>query len=430
MAAVAYFFLVEQPRHRRQAQDEHREVALSSLDAESIDAVDIVRPDVNIRFELRPSGWRMITPVEDRVEDVKVNTLVRAITDGAIERRLDGGEDLSQYGLDAPVAVVTLSGSQGTAKVSVGALTLTKVGVYVQIAGSDDVLIAPAGIHRYALRTLYDFREKDIVLMRAEDVRRFTVASPSGEMTWLRRGDKDWVTVVRNDTIGGDVNEVEAIVRELRGLRAAEILPADEAGIALVGEPAGKVTIEATGQDPLEVTVGEPRDNSTYISVAGRDRICRVNASLVHIFEKDLENLRDRRLVRFGFSKASTITFETEQNTTSLVRTGNDWSYANPTLGTLDQDAVVELVTRLQNVRLREVLGREAPADLDFDVAHAPFRAAIFADDGSIIDEFAAGPRRTGNVRYAYSRTLDSWGIVDDEALEDLLERLAALRFQ
>lgn len=433
LAAVAasYFFFVEQPRHAREENAELETQRLSTVEPDRVGAVRIERADGIFEFELVGDGWYSRLPVADLMEDAKINTLVRSLTDARIERRVtDNGE----FGLEEPSAVVTLITDTEAFTAIIGNLTLTKTHCYLTRPGLDNagvVLMAPAGIRRYATRTLYDFRDKRILRVDADQVSRFTVASDDRQLACLRSNDGLWLTVADGDTLPGDTSEVEAIVRELRGLRATEILARDDEGLARQGGTVGTVTIEPLDSPALVIAFGERNDNSTYIAVAGRDRVSRVNASVLHIFEKDIDDLRDRRLARFGLSKARAIAIKSDRGATSIVNNGDEWTFANPTLGTIDQEAVLDFVTVLQNLRFREILDDSVPAAKTFNAEQASFRVTVTDAQGAVLDEFMAGDnQQPGSLRYAFSRGLDRWGIIDEEPLEDLLRRFEAFRTQ
>ena len=108
-AAGAYFFFVEQPRHRQQQATSKAEQRLTTLLADDVHEVRVERPDGTLVFQLTADGWHMSVPVTDMAEDVKVNTLVRSLTDAIIDRRLNDVKDHAEYGLGKPAAVVTLA---------------------------------------------------------------------------------------------------------------------------------------------------------------------------------------------------------------------------------------------------------------------------------------------------------------------------------
>ena len=65
IGAAAYFFFVEQPRHRSNLEKNARSQRLTSLIPADVTTLRIDRTDANFEFERRDGAWAMTQPVED-----------------------------------------------------------------------------------------------------------------------------------------------------------------------------------------------------------------------------------------------------------------------------------------------------------------------------------------------------------------------------
>jgi len=430
VVVTGYFFIVEQPRHHREQAQNLAAGRLTSISPDAVATLTIERPDTTMRFSLTEGEWRMTAPASDIADAVSVNTLVRTVLGAEIERRVETTDDLREFGLAQPSAVVTIGARSGDQIVlSIGDFSLTSTHCYAQRGGSGPVILVPAGVKRYAERSVFDFRDKRVARVEVDSVAAYTLQSPRGRLEWRRPAGGVWYTIAAGDTILGDPGEVEAVLREIHALRAGEILPESaELLHRLFPTRAGAIDVVNTNGTTWRAEFSSGTD-SCYVTVSGRDRIVRVPAPVLHVFDEDIASMRDRRLVRFGLSKAFSITLAAEGTTTTIVKRDEDWSYANPTLGTIDQSAVVSFITLLQNFRFRQILAGLPPAHDRFDIDRAPFHLIVSGADGRAIDEFMAGGNiEQGNIRYAFSRSLDRWGIVDEELLDKLAARFEGFR--
>ncbi|UCG51255.1 MAG: DUF4340 domain-containing protein [Candidatus Latescibacterota bacterium] len=139
---LAYFFFVEQPRHKRHVARTGREAALTKHNVDEITRVSITRPDVTLTFERENNIWQMLEPTADEADQSSVNTLIHTVINAQIERRFSIGETgLAEYGLDQPSATIRLAvGSGGDDLVlRVGDFALTKHNCFVRVGDGSDV---------------------------------------------------------------------------------------------------------------------------------------------------------------------------------------------------------------------------------------------------------------------------------------------------
>ena len=103
---AGYFFLVEQPRHRKSQERMKSSSDLASFDPRNAAFLSIERPDVVLHFVRRDGRWYLASPLSDRADDGSVNRLIvlaadaeiAAVCRAAVDRIADAGVEVVESG--------------------------------------------------------------------------------------------------------------------------------------------------------------------------------------------------------------------------------------------------------------------------------------------------------------------------------------------
>ena len=411
VGAALYFFVVEKPREAGRDDKTASEGRLTGVLPDDVETVKIERPDVTIAARRDGERWAIVSPVEDAADDAAFNTLLRTVCDAAVERRLALGEtSLAEYGLEPPSAVVHLGAKDGRAllELRVGGHNVTKSHCYAAVGSARRVILVPAGIRRYALRTLFEYRNKRILDAAVDDVRGVEIASPGESMAWRLDGRDGWFTVENGDTITGDSTAIEAVVRELRGLRALDI-PIDGAQKReeYLSPSAGSIALGlAPDSRTIRIRFGDRRDDRCYVESSANERVSQVDAAVLGLFDKTVNDLRDRRLLRYDERGLAKLTLETPEKTVTILVSGTGWTYANTGFGDIDEETAARLLARIKELKFERVIGSKIPAAGDHGFAKPFFRLVLLGVGDVVIDELTVGGPAPGErLRYVTSRS-------------------------
>ena len=420
---LGYFFLVEQPGHKEKVAQEESATKLFDLTGMEVFGLVIRRDDATLTFTRSGDAWRMITPSSDRAEMPQIMVLVLSVLRSKAERQFPADPTrLAEYGLANPVATVSLRDSLQAELLTldVGDFNLTKSHCYAREDGSDTVMLVHAGVRRYALTSVFEYRDKKVVEFPIEDVSALEITSDLHRTSWSKSVDERWFTVVGGDTIRGDDDEMDTILRELRAMRAQDVKDGDPAAWGL-SDPAGSIVVRLPDADAIGLSFAGPDSQRCYIQVKGEERINMVDASALDVFGRSLHDLRDRRLLHFDRDVLRKVTLNTKTLSISIIKMGENWSFANPSFDEIDIALVSAFLGSLKAMKYREIIEETMRAPEEYGLDHPAYRLALFDAEGDLIDEVVTGPTRTiRRTRYATSRSSGHLGVVDAEPFEEM----------
>ena len=429
VAALAYFFLVEQPRHTRETRETAAADDVSDIHGDDVVSLSVDRADGRLAFERSGEEWLMTEPASDRADAAAVNTLLHTALRAEIERTIETDADgLAQYGLDTPLAVVRFDteADEDALVIDVGDFNLTKSHCYARLNGSDVVVLLPAGLRRYATRDVFEFRDKRIIQFSAAKVGRLDISSPQQSLVWFKHSPDLWRTVVDGDTIRGNKSAIGSVLSELRGMRA-QAIAADGTNPADVGfsDPVGSVSIWLAPDSTQHTFVFAKTTRDTcYVMVKGQPRISRVDPTALNVFDQTVANLRDRFVMHLDMRRIGRISIEGPDILSSIIKDDNVWSYTNPELGKINQPEARKLEFLLVNLRFKEILAERVSEPAKYGLDAPKYRVAVYEADGGLMDAFETGTSiERGAEEYVTSHSTGYLGKIDTESLKTIREQ-------
>lgn len=429
-ALAAYFFFVEQPRQRRSVERSAMTADLAAFDIDDVTAVTIERPDVTLDFARTRGvgGWLMTNPLSDRASDGAVNRLLALLAEAEIGRDLGLQNDLSPYGLDEPAARITVAMADGNTVVAldVGDLTVEKYYAYATRRGSGEnssVLLIPTGIRRYALGEPYTYRSSRLTEFDLESVKRFTVAWPDSEVTWVRDEGGGWSTTVAGHTIRGRKRDIEDKIRRARSLRVAEFVPVDQVAVVKPFDTpprSFRVTLDDGGEQ--QVRFGRRLESRNYAGArldgATGERVVLIDTTALELFATSVPELRDRRLLNCDLEQLGKLELMSPDVNVTLVRHGSDWSFPNPALEAPERQLVRRAILAVFDLQYGRVLDEDPSRSPSNGLSNPDIQLTIFDRGGRRIDQLSC--TRAGGARDAYVASSGYAAVVAEINMRDL----------
>jgi hypothetical protein len=431
---AGYFFLIEQPRHRHKMDEDRLEQEFTSVQLDDVYGFIIERPDVTLSFTRQNDGWMMNEPITDMADAGPVNTAIQSLADATVERKIATGTIvLSDLGLEEPAALVRLESSSGvdTLVVRIGDHTLGKFHCYALRPGDADVLLLPAQVRRYVLRDLFDFRNKKVIDFAVADVEKLRILRGERPVLWEKDALGGWIAHANGDTISGDPAEIEGVLRTIRGLRARSFLPQVAAsGSETPDMASGSISFWLSPDNSgTTLLFGEDNGGVCYVKRIGEERTAVIDPGIFTVFKKTYFDFRDRRLLHFDRSAAAKIRVEFPDTSSTIIKSGTEWVFPNPTLGSIDQAAVGRFLSRLQDLEFTQVLAERLQDDGRYGFSGPRSRITVHDADDQVIDRALIGRGAPGDGgSYATSISSKLLAVMPDSVIAAVRNGLGGLR--
>ena len=182
----------------------------------------------------------------------------------------------------------------------------------------------------------------------------------------------------------------------------------------------------AADSSRLETAFGGRRDARCYVWSSQTGRIARVDTAALDVFAWTIDDVRDKRLLRFERDGLTRIAVESPGRAVTIVRSDAGWAFSNPAFGTLDNKAVTRFLAALEALRFASVIDEKAPS-MDRRGFDSPYLGVtIFDRNGTVADALVIGDTlANGSSRYATSRSAHLLASIPQSQLDGVEELFA-----
>ncbi len=264
---------------RAERVEERETAAKKVLDVplDAVTAIRLERPgEPAVRIVREGGRFRVVEPRPVRTDDVIALRVVQSLAGAARDRVLEGVDPKApEYGLTAPALTVTLETASGPKALAFGANAPVGGGVYARRPGQDEVLVVPAHVRADAGPSLFDLRDKKVVDVGLDAVRRLEVRPGRGTASpalVLTKEGADWK--VEGTPAGREVDQDKArrLVETATEMRMRAVLNEDPGAAKprALTSPARTVVIGLDGGATRTVTIGDAQGaDQTAVQVEG-----------------------------------------------------------------------------------------------------------------------------------------------------------------
>ncbi len=239
--------------------------------------------------------------------------------------------------------------------------------------------------------------------LNVEDATRLTVEGDTAKFSLVRRGE-DWFI---ERPFEGLANTDEA---ERRVKTIAELKPVGSRDVDLQDEQFGLQTPRLTAvleygkgkEIRIAIGSGTPTGSEIFASVEGRDKLYILSASVLSTLDRDIEDLREKKLVRVDETDVRVISLaHGDQRLVVENRpvSGEDhWSLTAPISARADEFQTEQLVSKLVGLEARHFVGPTTDAVPAEPVAEEPGAEEAADADGDVAEAVdAAGEADAGD---------------------------------
>ena len=396
---------------------ELRDPAVTRVKADDVTRLEFTQDGETTTLEKVDGKWEATGDLAE-LETAAVKALLEAFEDVNAIDYIDHPQDLAEYGLDRPRAVltVTTSGSVEPISLHIGADTPSGHNTYIQIAGQSSVMVVSAQRAANLVVKPISLRSRVITSARPEQVKRLSIQQRDKSYVLERKPDgRSWEMLEPADA-PPDSGAVRELVNDLSRLRAKQVVAKDDDKSYGLSTP--EVTIEFELEQPI---AGPPPTTETQPAFKRVSHTLRVGRranqtyarfdDVPYVFQLDetVYAVLTAEFIRPGLfdiagDQVAYLKIEAPGGTVEFEREDDKWIYPPDKFLQLSQKKVSDFVNELAELRVSAYVAYRDGNPAAYGLENAPVTVSMRLKDESPItlkvDQVRAGelPRKAAWV--------------------------------
>jgi hypothetical protein len=424
-----YLYVIEFPQKKSHERQDTADKKVLLFDQETLSGLTIKTDRHELVFARTPEqGWVLTAPLSTEADQREVQNLIRALVTGTVTRVVeDHPTNLTPFGLDNPVTIITVAAGAARETFSIGDSGPLSSTLYVLRESDRKVLLTNLAPKDFVNKTLMTFRRKDLLRVLQGDVDRIRLTYPTTEIVLYQGQEKPkskWKLRYPIEA-EADQTEVRALLFRLEDLKALGIVdqgPERDALAKTLTVPKVKVGIHtADGDQTVKLYQPDPASGEAIAETSPEGPLYRINPTVIRDLTKELFTFQDKRLLGIDYTDIAMLSVKTPIEEYVLISQQNEWVLEDQPTEKLDQQATDLFVSRVANVPAEERVIKQAGPLAPYGLVVPAAEFIATGRDGKIAGKLSIGSHANG---LAYAMGLRIQGIFQIRA--DLLTQIPA----
>jgi hypothetical protein len=386
------------------------------------------RRDVN-DWRIDPSGGQsFIADALAAADTLRLFTMLTAQKLVAYGDKLE----LAKYGLDNPVATITVTASDKVAdkpaktierKLLIGGEVKDDKGArYVRVEGSPAIGVVDARTVALLERTYLDFLDRTILKADADKITGLTRERGTDVMQLVKKGDH-WRMVKPSDQAADDAI-LQSLTAELAQLRAKKVVafPAKDIKPFGLDAPMAVVTVaiatKPDSNDSHRLNIGKLVDDKAgdrYANLDKSDMVVILPAALVERLLAPPLEFRDRLLAKVP--AVGKLVLERGPRKATFVNQDGTWKMTEPLQADTEGRELADLVQHFAELRADKLVAEKATDLKAYGLDRPQAQWQLSAPDGAkdALTLLIGGKEKDGNRVYTKLANSDLIALLDDK---------------
>jgi hypothetical protein len=318
---AAYIFAVDRPMAQRAEEARH----LIRFSKAEITGVTLASAKGQLELSrVDATHWQLTRPVRTPAASFSVSDLLDTVTGLEAQRTIRRvGSNLAAYGLDRPVARITLRATGGrTATLEVGKASPVGTGLYAQVVPGSAIYLVDSSIKDALTKSATDLRQKTLADFSDADVQKVRIVSSKETLVVDRLGPDRW-RIEGTPAWPADDFKVTDLFFPLT-TSEAKVFHDGVTDPAVYGLDHPAVTMDLTMKgrsEPLRVLL-TTRGKVAYGMVAGAHTVLELDPSVVTKLTPDPIALVSERVVPYNAPHLTALAWRRNGRTLQVRRQG------------------------------------------------------------------------------------------------------------
>jgi Domain of unknown function (DUF4340) len=216
-----------------------------------------------------------------------------------------------------------------------------------------------------------------LVNIPEDQIQNIEIKKRTGETIKLQRNDSQW-QITSPKQLRADPDAVSSMLSTLAPLSSDRTVEEKATSVDQYGltQPTIELSIADKNKKTTKLLIGDetPAGTAVYAAIAGDPRVYALSSYKKNSLDKQLNDLRDKRLLRFDSDKVSSIELTAKKQIMAFGRSKDQWQIVRPKPFRADSSQVEELLRTLRDAKI-DLSGSED----DKKVSTAFSSGALFA---------------------------------------------------
>ncbi|TAM80878.1 MAG: DUF4340 domain-containing protein [Acidobacteria bacterium] len=311
--------------------------------------------------------WQITDPARLAADSSTISSfltsLTSAVPDDVISEKPDS---LKEFGLDpaATTIEVKTNASPQEFTLRLGSSTPTNNGIYAQVAGQGRVFTLASYLKDSLEKKLFDFRNKKVVTLDRDSIRRVDVSSKKDSYQLVKNADGIW-DLTLPPPVRADHFSVESLVDELGNASMQGIVAENKKDLGRYGFSNPTMTIHLTSDTGGETLVLGKKEGANYYAMnSALGTVFTLGSDFLSQFQKQPSDLRSKDLFTFSTYEVNQITLQGPKGRRVFMHHKNDkWEQTEPASMEISVDKMQTLLQDLRDLSAQS-FPKKDPTDL------------------------------------------------------------------
>jgi hypothetical protein len=195
-----------------------------------------------------------------------------------------------------------------------------------------------------------------VLSLNAADLASIKISKKGTDDITLQKNDTGHWQIVTPKPLAADQDAVSNLASTLSSLNSDRLVEEKAADLGSYGlvQPSIDITATEKNKKAIDLRLGDdtPASSGVYAAVAGDPRVFIIATYNKNSLDKNLNDLRDKRLLTFDSDKVSRIELTAKKQTIEFGRNKEQWQILKPRPMRADQFSVQDLVRSLQDAKM------------------------------------------------------------------------------
>jgi Domain of unknown function (DUF4340) len=304
--------------------------------------------------------WAIAAPKALPADQNSVSTVASAAGNLSSDRVVDdnvSAADLSTYGLTPAAVTVKFTMKDGKATtVLFGDKTPSGNDVYAKLEGDPRLFTTYSYSKDSFDKTYKDLRDKRLMTFDKDKTSRVELAEAGQAPIEFGRIDSNTWQILKPKPARADSFQVEDLLGRAKDSEMNTSLSDDDEKkyVATFGSSPPLATLTVTdpsGAQKLEVRKSK---DDYYAKSSQVEGVQKLSADFGKMFDKKLDDFRNKKLFDFGFNDPSHIEIKDNGKTTDIDKSGENWTSQGKNLDSVSVQAMLDKLRDLQAAKFAE----------------------------------------------------------------------------